>query len=88
MLFSVRISRQADKTMATAPRAIQQKFALLLEDLGKKGPIRKDWPSFSALGADRYHCHLSYSWVAVRRNKKGTILVEVEYAGSRESAPY
>lgn len=88
MLYTVRISRQADKTIAKAPRAIQQKFALLLDDLEKEGPIRKDWPNFSALGNDLYHCHLSYSWVAVWRNEKGSVLVEVEYAGSRESAPY
>lgn len=86
--FTVRISRQADKTIAKAPRAIQQKFALLLNDLEREGPIRKDWPNFSALGNDIFHCHLSYSWVAVWRNEKGSVIVEVEYAGSRERAPY
>jgi mRNA-degrading endonuclease RelE of RelBE toxin-antitoxin system len=86
--YVVRISKQADKTIAKAPRAIQQKFALLIDDLEKYGPIRKDWPNFSPLGNDLYHCHVSYSWVAVWRNEKGTVLVEVEYAGSREKAPY
>ncbi len=88
MKYIVKISKQADKTIEKAPRAIQQKFALLIDDLEKYGPMRKDWPNFSPLGNDFYHCHLSYSWVAVWRNKKGTILVEVEYAGSREKAPY
>ena len=88
MKYIVKISKQADKTIEKAPRAIQQKFALLIDDLEKYGPMRKDWPSFSPLGNDFYPCHLSYSWVAVWRNKKGTILVEVEYAGSREKAPY
>lgn len=88
MAYIVRISKQADKTIAKAPKAVQQKFALLLDDLEKYGPIRKDWSNFSALGNGLYHCHLSYSWVAVWRNEKASVLVEVEYAGSRESAPY
>ena len=88
MPFTVKIGRQADRTMSKAPKTIQQRFALLLDDLEKAGPIRKDWPNFSALGNDVYHCHLAYSWVAVWRYEKGSMLVEVEYAGSRESAPY
>ena len=88
MNYIVKISKQADKTITKAPRAIQQKFALLIDDLERYGPMRKDWPNFSPLGNDFYHCHLSYSWVEVWKNKKGTILVEVEYAGSREKAPY
>jgi hypothetical protein len=86
--YTVKISKQADKTIAKAPRTVQQKFVLLLDDIEKDGPIRKEWPNFSSLGNDISHCHLSYSWVAVWRNEKGSVLVEVEYAGSRESAPY
>jgi phage-related protein len=86
--FFVKISRQADRTMKKAPEAIRQRFALLLDDLEKTGPIRKDWPNFSTLGTDLYHCHLSYSWVAVWRYERGSVLVEVKYAGSRENAPY
>jgi hypothetical protein len=74
--------------MAKAPERIQQSFALLTRDLAKEGPIRKEWPNFSVLGNDLYHCHLARSWVAVWRYEKGSVIVEVEYAGSRESAPY
>ena len=88
MPYTVLISKQAEKRMAKAPEWIQQSFALLTRDLAKEGPIRKEWPNFSALGNDLYHCHLARSWVAVWRYEKGSVIVEVEYAGSRESAPY
>jgi len=47
--YIVKISRQADKTITKAPRAIQQKFALLIDDLERYGPISKDWPNFFLL---------------------------------------
>ncbi len=40
------------------------------------------------LGENTYHCHLAYRWVACWRNEKGKMIVEVEYVGSREKAPY
>ena len=52
------------------------------------GPIRGNWPSYSRLGRVTYHCHLSRDWVACWRWEKGTIEIEVYYAGSREDAPY
>ncbi len=88
MPFTVKISKQAEKRIAKAPARIRQSFTLLIDDLAERGPIRKDWPNFSALGNDRYHCHLAYSWVAVWRYEKRSVIVEVEYADSREGAPY
>jgi mRNA-degrading endonuclease RelE of RelBE toxin-antitoxin system len=88
MPYTVITSKQAEKKIAKAPERIRQSFALLIDDLAERGPIRKDWPNFSALGHDLYHCHLARSWVAVWRYEKGSVLVEVEYAGSREDAPY
>ncbi len=88
MPYTVLISKRADKRIAKAPQSIRQRFALLVDDLRELGPIRKNWPNFSALGHDLYHCHLARSWVAVWRWEKGSLLVEVEYVGSREDAPY
>ncbi len=88
MPYTVLISKRADKRISGAPEPIRQRFALLVDDLAALGPIRKDWPNFSALGNSLYHCHLARSWVAVWRWEKGSLLVEVEYAGSREDAPY
>ena len=57
-------------------------------ELEQDGPIRKELQNYSDLGQGRYHCHLSYKWVACWKWEKGTIVIEVYYAGSRENAPY
>jgi len=66
----------------------QKLFANLVEDLELKGPIRTEWPNFSKLGKNEYHCHLSYSWVACWREEGQQMEIEVYYAGSHEKAPY
>ena len=66
----------------------QKRFANLVEDLERKGPIRSEWPNFSKLGEQQYHCHLSYSWVACWPIEESVLEIEVYYAGSREKAPY
>ena len=60
----------------------------LVADLQADGPIRRDWPNFSSLGRDRFHCHLTHRYVACWTCKKGEIVIEVYYVGSREKAPY
>jgi len=88
MQYEVLIGKRAAKTMAKAPASIQKLFVQLVSDLQSGGPIRRDWPNFSALSSTTYHCHLNYSWVACWSWEKNTVLVEVYYAGSREDAPY
>ena len=68
------------------PVRMQKKMANLVEDLRDNGPIRSDWPNFSKLGENRYHCHLAYKWVACWTHEN--MRIEVYYAGSRENAPY
>ncbi|PNV76815.1 hypothetical protein BES34_000560 [Leptospira inadai serovar Lyme] len=70
------------------PKSARQDLILLLEELEKEGPLQPEWPNYSKLGKNEYHCHLSYSWVACWRNEKNSLLIEVYYAGSRENAPY
>jgi len=70
------------------PEQIQKKMANLVEDLRDKGPIRGDWQNFSKLGENRYHCHLTYKWVACWLWERNSMRIEVYYAGSRENAPY
>jgi len=70
------------------PKDIQFKFESLVNDLREKGPIRKEWPNFSKLGKNEYHCHLSYKWVACWYYENDSLIIEVYYAGSRENAPY
>ena len=70
------------------PRRIQDRFSILVDDLQANGAIRKNWPNFSEIGKNRYHCHLGHHWIACWHWEKGSIEIEVYYAGSRESAPY
>lgn len=87
-IYSVKIMKKVKKNIKKMPLDIQNKFTLLVEDIKKKGALRTEWQNFSELEKDKYHCHLSYHWVACWTWKKGTFLVEVYYAGSREKAPY
>lgn len=70
------------------PRDEQEKFWILVEEIQLKGPIRSDWKNFSKIGKKKYHCHLSYHWVACWQELENAFEIEVYYAGSRENAPY
>lgn len=86
--FSVIIKNKVLKNLNKLPIDIQNKFFILVEDIREKGAIQSNWSNFSSLGNDKYHCHLNYHWVACWKWEKGTFVVEVYYAGSRENAPY
>ena len=87
-MYRIVVSRKVLKGIQKMPESMQVKLANLVEDLRDNGPIRSEWPNFSQLGKNRYHCHLSRKWVACWYWEKGTIEIEVYYAGSRENAPY
>ncbi len=88
MKYLVTFSSKAEKAVKKMPMMEKARFKLLIEKLEAYGPIRKELRNFSDLGKGKYHCHLSYNWVACWRWEKGTIEIEVYYAGSREKAPY
>jgi len=87
-MFSVKISKKAIKGIQKMPTKIQERMNVLLKDLRSKGPMRYEWPNFSKLNDNLYHCHLAHKWVACWKHEKQTIIIEVYYAGSRENAPY
>ena len=87
-MYYVRIKKKVSKGLKRLPVAVQQAFARLLNDLAEYGPIQKDWPHYSKLSDETYHCHLAYYYAACWRNENGTITIEVYYVGSREGAPY
>ncbi len=87
-MYKVIIKKKAIKNIEKMPILIQQKFLNLVEDLKDKGPFRKEWPNYSKLGNDEYHCHLSHKWVACWEYQDKNVVIEVYYAGSRENAPY
>jgi len=87
-MFEVIVKRKILKSIEKMPETIQKKMVNLVEDLRSKGPIRSEWPNFSKLGKDHYHCHLANKWVACWFCEKDSTIIEVTYAGSRENAPY
>lgn len=88
MSYTVGWKKRLEKEIKKLPPSEQKKFVQLVFDLQENGPIQKNWPNFSKLKENEYHCHLSYSWVACWRNEKQNIIIEIYYVGSRENAPY
>ena len=88
MGFIVRWQKKVNKQLAKCPKEVQELFKLLIDDIKKTGAIQRSWRNFSDLGDSKYHCHLKYNWVACWIWEKGTFIVEIYYAGSRENAPY
>jgi mRNA-degrading endonuclease RelE of RelBE toxin-antitoxin system len=86
--YTVKVTKKAEKGIDSAPDHIQDAFQDLSDDLAATGPVQSSWPNFSKLGKDKYHCHLAHKWVACWTIEKGSIIIEVYYAGSRENAPY
>jgi hypothetical protein len=88
LVYEVRIKNSAEKSALKMPSTELKRFRQLIYDLEAIGPVQPGWSNYSKLGKDKYHCHLSYKWVACWTNKNGSIEIEVYYAGSRENAPY
>jgi mRNA-degrading endonuclease RelE of RelBE toxin-antitoxin system len=86
--YKIQIKKRVLKRIGRMPVPVQRKLERLLQDLRDKGPFRPEWPNYSKLGQDKYHRHLDYSHVVCWTYGKNTILIEVYYVGSRQSAPY
>jgi mRNA-degrading endonuclease RelE of RelBE toxin-antitoxin system len=86
--YEVWMKRKVERGLRKLPQSTQETMDYLIRDLKEFGPIRKDWSNFSSLGKNRYHCHLSGSYAACWTWVKGSLVIEVYYAGSREDAPY
>lgn len=88
IVYTVEVSRRWERRLETLPANVQAIFLNLVQDMREKGPLRTEWPNYSPLANDYYHCHLKDSWVAVWQWKKKSIVIRMEYVGSREGAPY
>ncbi len=69
----VSIRKKVLKITSKMPEDIQVRFGYLLEDLKIKGPIQPDWPNYSKIADDKYHCHLGYKWAACWTCTKNSI---------------
>lgn len=87
-MYTVILKKKVQKSIRKMPEFVQHKLFTLVERLEMQGPIQPGWPNYRKLSDNEYHCHLSKKWVACWRHDKGTIIIEVYYAGSRENAPY
>ena len=63
-MYEVKIKKKVFKIIEKMPEPIQMKLGSLFEDLQAKGPYRTEWPNYSKLDKNEFHCHLSYKWVA------------------------
>jgi len=92
MEWTVEIARRAAKQVGNLPIKAREALVDLIRDMESNGPIRGDWPNFSALSGNRYHCHLKKghpTYVAIWEVADKEIkLIEVVYAGTHEKAPY
>jgi mRNA-degrading endonuclease RelE of RelBE toxin-antitoxin system len=87
-VFEIRIGKKVQKNLFKLPKNIRERFTVLAEQLRDCGPIAHNWSNYSKLGDNRYHCHLTRSYVACWKHEKSKIIIEVYYVGSRENAPY
>lgn len=92
MAWTVEERRSLDKRVRKLPVNVQNLLIALKRDMEASGPIRGNWPNFSLLSDNRYHCHLKNShptYVAIWEVRDKEIrLIEVIYAGTHEKAPY
>jgi len=87
-MWAVFINHRTIKKFSKLPENVQQRLEALLLDLEETGPIQPSWKNFSKLDKNKYHCHLTYKYVACWSHGYNTIKIEVYYVGSRENAPY
>ena len=94
VLFSRDVRKQYEKLKRGDSRkpSVVDLIDFLAIDLQKNGPYLFDWPHYSSLGKNHFHCHLRKGhptyvacWRVVDKQAKQ---IEVYYVGSHEGAPY
>ncbi len=92
MAWTVKVHRKVEKQVDSLPRKVVEKLQFLIADIELNGPVRGTWPNYGKLeGANRHHCHLKKgnpTYIAVWREEKEIITVEIVYVGTHENAPY
>lgn len=89
--WTVDLVGQARKALKELPKGTRESLVSLLNEMENLGPVRYNWPNFSKLKTDIYHCHIEKgrpTYVACWRIDKKKNLIEVYYAGTHEKAPY
>ena len=92
MAWTVILGQKATKQVKKVPDAVRASLLLLMSELEQSGPVRGSWGGYSKHygNQNRHHCHLKKgrpTFVSVWRELDGGI-IEVEYVGTHEKAPY
>lgn len=91
-MWDVSITRKAGKAAKLLPVHVLAKLEALLADLRINGPVRGNWPNYGKLSDTKHHCHIRNGkpcYVAVWEvTDKAIQLIEVQYVGTHEDAPY
>lgn len=90
--WSITLRKSAQKQFVSLPHKVKCGLVALIREMELDGPVRGNWPNYGKLADDIHHCHLkkgnpTYVAVWTVRDKQ-TRLIEVEYVGTHEKAPY
>lgn len=92
MTWMVTSNTKVKKQLKKLPHKIKAALYVLVAEIKDKGPIRGNWANYSSLGKNRYHCHLKKGqpayvavWEVIDKEIK---IVEINYVGTHEKAPY
>lgn len=91
--FSNKAEKQYEKLRKSGKRPpINDLIDFLVFDLEKAGPELPNWPNYSKLSENTYHCHLKKGkptyvacWAVINPKLKQ---IEIYYVGTHESSPY
>ena len=91
-MWKVIFNTKSRKNFKKLPLKVKEAMTLLVNEIQHTGPIKGNWPHFSKLHKNEYHCHLKKghpTYVTCWRIiDKHTHTVEVYYVGTHENAPY
>jgi hypothetical protein len=93
MRWKITLNNKVNKQLKKLPEKVVLLTQLLTHDLEMFGPCPgKQWPNFSKLSGNKYHCHLAKGrptyvacWEVI---DKSQYKIEVYYVGTHENAPY
>lgn len=92
MRWVVRIPKRVYKNISALPAPVKETLFMLLSDIQDTGAVQGNWPNYGKLAKNKHHCHLKKGkpcYVAVWEvTDKKIRLIEVQYVGTHENAPY
>jgi mRNA-degrading endonuclease RelE of RelBE toxin-antitoxin system len=90
--WKVVTTKKISKKILKFNQKVQDSVAALIYEISECGPVRGNWPNFSKLEKNKYHCHIKRGkptyvvcWEIIDKKVK---LVEIYYVGTHEKAPY